>query len=119
MQLWQRCRRPAPHRSADVHTPLISVITPAWNEAQNLPVLYERLQAVLSAGDLSWEWIIVDDHSADATFDVVRALSARDGRVRGVRLARNAGSHVAIVCGLDEVQGDAAVVLAADLQDPP
>lgn len=99
--------------------PLLSVVTPAWNEAQNLPVLYEQLQGALVAAGLSWEWIVVDDHSRDATFDVVRDLSARDPRVRGVKLARNAGSHMAIVCGLDEAQGDAAVVLAADLQDPP
>ena len=99
--------------------PLLSVVTPAWNEARNLPVLYEQLQEVLAAAGLSWEWIVVDDHSRDATFDVVRELSARDPRVRGVRLARNGGSHLAIVCGLDDAQGDAAVVLAADLQDPP
>jgi glycosyltransferase involved in cell wall biosynthesis len=102
-----------------LQTPLVSVITPAWNEARNLPVLYERLRAALAAPDLAWEWIIVDDHSEDATFDAVRDLAATDVRVRGVRLARNVGSHAAIACGLDEAQGDAAVVLAADLQDPP
>ena len=102
-----------------VPTPLVSVITPAWNEARNLPALYERLRAALTTADLAWEWIIVDDHSGDTTFDAVRDLAARDGRVRGVRLAGNVGSHAAIACGLDEAQGDAAVVLAADLQDPP
>jgi polyisoprenyl-phosphate glycosyltransferase len=100
-------------------TPLISLITPAWNEARNLPVMHERLQTALLAADLTWEWIVVDDHSQDATFDVVRELAARDPRVRGIRLARNTGSHMAIVCGLDEAQGDAAAILAADLQDPP
>lgn len=99
--------------------PLISIITPAWNEARNLPVFYERLQAALPAGGAAWEWIVVDDHSADATFEVLRGLSGCDARVRGIRLARNTGSHMAIACGLDEARGDAAVVLAADLQDPP
>ena len=98
--------------------PLVSVITPAWNEALNLPVLYERLQAALPA-DVTWEWIVIDDHSKDETFDVVRDLANRDPRVRGIRLARNTGSHMAIVCGFEEARGAAAVVLAADLQDPP
>ncbi len=63
--------------------------------------------------------MIVDDHSRDDTFAVVERLALRDARVRGVRLARNSGSHVAITCGLHQASGDAAVLLAADLQDPP
>lgn len=97
----------------------LSVITPAFNEAANLPLLYERLAAVMSRLGLDWEWVIVDDHSHDGTFAVVTQLAARDPRVRGIRLARNAGSHAAITCGLHQVRGDAAVMMAADLQDPP
>ena len=52
-----------------------------------------------------WEWIIVDDHSRDETFAVIEALALRDARVRGFRLARNSGSHVAITCGLHHVDG--------------
>lgn len=97
----------------------LSIITPAFNEADNLGPMHERLAAALAAQGVDWEWIIVDDHSGDSTFEVTRALAARDARVRGLRLARNAGSHTAIACGLHHVAGDAAVVLAADLQDPP
>lgn len=97
----------------------LSIITPAFNEAENLDAMYARLSAAASRAGLDWEWVIVDDHSRDATFDVTRALAARDPRVRGLRLARNSGSHTAIACGLHHVTGDAAVVLAADLQDPP
>jgi dolichol-phosphate mannosyltransferase len=61
----------------------------------------------------------VDDHSRDDTFAIIERLSLVDGRVRGIRLSRNCGSHVAIRCGLHHAQGDAAVVIAADLQDPP
>jgi dolichol-phosphate mannosyltransferase len=68
---------------------------------------------------VDWEWLIVDDHSRDDTFAVIRRLSQADPRVRGLRLARNSGSHVAITCGLHHVRGDAAVMMAADLQDPP
>lgn len=102
-----------------MHGVSLSIITPAWNEARNLPVLYERLRSVLESGGLTWEWIVVDDHSCDDTFAAVQQLALRDPRVRCVRLARNGGSHAAIACGLDEAQGNAAVVLAADLQDPP
>jgi len=98
---------------------LISVVTPAYNEAANLPLLYVRLVEVMGKAGLQWEWVVVDDHSGDATFDVVRDFAQRDTRVRGIRLARNSGSHAAITCGLYNASGDGAVIMAADLQDPP
>lgn len=98
---------------------MLSVITPAFNEAANLPALYERLAAVLARESIDWEWIIVDDHSSDGTPDVVQALTLRDRRVRGVRFARNQGSHAAISYGLQDALGEAAVIVVADLQDPP
>ena len=98
---------------------MISILTPALNEAANLPRLYERLVETMRAVGGEWEWVIVDDHSHDETFTVIEALALRDARVRGFRLARNSGSHVAITCGLHQVEGDAAVMMAADLQDPP
>lgn len=97
----------------------LSVITPAFNEAGNLDLLHRRLAAALSANRVEWEWLIVDDHSSDSTFDIVRELASRDSRVRGLRLTRNYGSHTAIACGLHHASGDAAFVLAGDLQDPP
>jgi dolichol-phosphate mannosyltransferase len=97
----------------------ISIITPAYNEASNLPLLYERiLRAMLLAG-VDWEWVIVDDHSADGTFGAIEQLAICDARVRGIRLSRNCGSHVAITCGLHQVTGEAAMMMSADLQDPP
>jgi dolichol-phosphate mannosyltransferase len=98
---------------------LLSIVSPAYREAENLPVLYERIKAVMDALALNWEWVILDDHSPDNTFDVVRALATRDKRVRGLRLARNSGSHLALSCALNQARGDCAVALAADLQDPP
>jgi glycosyltransferase involved in cell wall biosynthesis len=98
---------------------MISVVTPARNEAANLPVLYERLKTVMGAAGTSWEWIVVDDHSSDGTFETLCRLAAADSRVRGLRLARNSGSHLALTCGLSASRGEAAIVLAADLQDPP
>jgi polyisoprenyl-phosphate glycosyltransferase len=98
---------------------MISIVTPAFNEAANLPALHERLVAAMRDVGGDWEWIVVDDHSRDDTFAVIEALALRDARVRGFRLSRNSGSHVAITCGLHQVDADAAVMMAADLQDPP
>ena len=99
--------------------PLLSVVTPAYNESKNLPLLYERLQQVMRDVALDWEWIVVDDHSADNSFSAMADTAACDPRVRVMRLARNSGAHAAIICGLHHANGDCAVVMAADLQDPP
>jgi polyisoprenyl-phosphate glycosyltransferase len=96
----------------------LSLVVPALGEADNLRLLLPSLlQLADSTGEL--EIVVVDDHSSDGTFAVVRDTAARDRRVRGLRLARNSGSHMAILCGLHAARGDAAVVLAADGQDPP
>ena len=98
---------------------LLTVVTPAFNEEENVLLLYGRLVAVLEGLDVDWEWVVVDDHSSDNTFGVMSDLARRDRRVRAVRLARNSGSHTAIACGLHTARGDSAVLMAADLQDPP
>ena len=97
----------------------LSIITPAFNEALNLPALYERIVDTMQAMSVAWEWVVVDDHSRDDTFAVIERLALADPRVKGIRLARNSGSHAAITCALHQVTGDAAVMMAADLQDPP
>jgi dolichol-phosphate mannosyltransferase len=97
----------------------LCVITPAFNEADNLPVLYRGLRAAADRFHIDWNWLVVDDHSGDATFDEARKLAVADQRVRAIRLARNVGSHVALRCGLDHCDAECAVVLAADMQDPP
>ena len=98
---------------------MLSILTPAFNEELNLDALYSRVHETMGRIGGEWEWLIVDDHSRDGTFAAVQRLAALDARVKGLRLARNSGSHVAITCGLHHVRGDAAVMMAADLQDPP
>ena len=98
---------------------LVSVVTPAFNEADNLPELYKRLLAVMEGANVGWEWVVIDDHSTDDTFAVLQRMACQDRRIRGLRFSRNFGSHVAIRCGLDHANGDCMVVMAADLQDPP
>jgi polyisoprenyl-phosphate glycosyltransferase len=101
------------------HRILLSVVTPAYNEGANLPILYDRLRQVLERLDLGWEWVVVDDHSRDGTFDVMRGIAAQDPRARAIRLARNCGAHTAMMCGLQHVRGSCVVIMAGDLQDPP
>lgn len=98
---------------------MISIVTPAFNEAGNLQRLHARIAETMATLGVDWEWIVVDDHSRDDTFAVIQGLSSTDPRIRGVRLARNSGSHVAIACGLRLTSGDAVVMMASDLQDPP
>ena len=98
---------------------MISIVTPALNEEQNLNILHARIVETMTKLAVKWEWIVVDDHSHDGTFAVIQRLSAGDARVRGVRLARNSGSHVAIACGMHLAAGDAVIMMAGDLQDPP
>jgi len=97
----------------------LTVVTPAYNEATNLPILYERLQRTLGSAVSNWEWIVIDDHSRDGTFAVLKELARSESRLRAYRFARNSGSHIAVRCGLANAGGDCAVVMAADLQDPP
>jgi polyisoprenyl-phosphate glycosyltransferase len=100
--------------------PLVTVIIPAYNEADNLATLYERLASVAAnLRGYDFEFLLVDDGSSDATPTVLAGLRALDQRVKCIRFSRNFGSHAACLAGLMATKGDLAVILAADLQDPP
>lgn len=99
---------------------MISIIFPCFNEESNLEPLYEETASRAAAlADEKFEFIFVDDCSTDRTPAVLETLQAKDPRVKIIRLARNAGSHGAIFAGITFCTGDAAIILAADLQDPP
>ena len=78
-----------------------------------------ELTPVLRDLEMDWEWIIMDDHSTDSTPDAIRALARIDSGIKGLRLARNRGSHAAGLLGLQKASGDCAVILPGDGQDPP
>ncbi len=99
--------------------PMLSVVMPAYNERQNLPIAYQRLSDAFAPTGLRWELIVVDDHSSDDTFQVAADIAERCGNVHALRLSRNFGSHTAIACGLDQARGRCVIIMAADLQDPP
>ncbi len=100
--------------------PQVTVIIPAYNEAANLPALHEHL-ANVAAGINGYEFkfLFVDDGSTDETPVILSRLRMFDARVRALRFSRNFGSHAACLAGLMNAEGDLAVILAADLQDPP
>lgn len=98
---------------------LLSVVVPAYNEAQVLPELHKRLCEVLDALPLDNEIVYVNDGSTDDTLSVMRALREADPRVGILDLSRNFGKEIALSAGLDHARGDAVVVIDADLQDPP
>ena len=98
---------------------LLSVIVPAFNEAEVLPEFHRRLSQTMLGMDLDSEIIYVNDGSKDATLDILRALQKGDSSVSIVDLSRNFGKEIAMTAGLDHASGDAVVVIDADLQDPP
>ena len=104
--------RPAP-------SPAFSVLVPAYNEADNLQAFLARLIPVMEGLGRSFEIILIDDGSVDATWARWSELSAHDPRLRGLRFSRNFGKEIAIAAGLDHAQGEATILIDADLQHPP
>lgn len=98
---------------------MISVVIPCYNEGEVLNLTCQTVMDEARTWDDDFELILVDDGSRDETWDIIESLSRRDPRVRGVRLSRNFGHQAALGAGLEQAQGDAVVVLDADLQDPP
>jgi glycosyltransferase involved in cell wall biosynthesis len=98
---------------------LLSIIAPIFNEIDSLPELHGRLRATMQATRMDWELLLVDDGSTDGSTDAIRALAQADAHVRPIIFARNFGHQIAVTAGLDYAQGQAVVIIDADLQDPP
>jgi dolichol-phosphate mannosyltransferase len=102
--------------------PELSVIIPIFNEAAVIDELRRRLAEVmgkLESTVRSWEVIFIDDGSKDASLSLLREMALREPRFRVVSFARNFGHQLAITAGVDMAEGDAVVIMDADLQDPP
>jgi glycosyltransferase involved in cell wall biosynthesis len=97
----------------------VSVILPAYNEAENLPAVVGEIIEQLSTRQLKFEVLIVDDGSKDGTRGVAAALVREHPSVRALRLRRNVGKSGALQLGLRESTGDRVVLMDADGQDDP
>ena len=100
---------------------LISILVPVFNEAENLPLLYQRVCAVTDqlADTYDFEFVFTDNHSTDASFSVLEKLAAGDKRIRVFRFSKNFGFQRSIMTGYLKTRGDAAIQIDCDLQDPP
>ena len=98
--------------------PTLSVVAPLYNESENVRPLVEWILQALESYTGTYEIILVDDGSRDATWDEVRAAAA-DPRVRGLRLGANVGQTAAMMAGFDNSRGDVIVSLDGDLQNDP
>ncbi len=97
----------------------ISILTPCYNEAENVDELYERIQNAMQGQDYEYEHIFIDNASTDRTVEKIRVLAAKDRRVKAIINTRNFGHIRSPYYGLLQAKGDAVIVMASDLQDPP
>lgn len=96
---------------------LISVVVPCYNEAENIPVLINRIQHTLAA--FSFEIILINDGSTDTTQQEIELASELNMRISFLSFSRNFGHQAALKAGIDHAQGDCIVTLDADMQKPP
>jgi glycosyltransferase involved in cell wall biosynthesis len=97
----------------------ISVVAPIYNEAPNIPLLYERIDAALASLPGDHEIILVDDGSLDGSSELLDELAGEDPRVAVVHFSRNFGQTAALMAGLDLAAGEVVVTLDGDLQNDP
>lgn len=98
----------------------VTIIIPSYNEEASLPHLYEALKELMdSMPTYDWEVLFINDGSIDKTLSMIAALYKNDNRISYVDLSRNFGKEKAMLAGFDYCKGDCAVIIDADLQDPP
>ncbi|MFH1540236.1 MAG: glycosyltransferase family 2 protein [Elusimicrobiota bacterium] len=102
-----------------MNNPKISIISPVYGASTLLEELVNQIQVSVSQITDEFEIILVEDSSPDNSWDIIKSLSARNGRVKGIKLSRNFGQQSALNAGLDYASGDWIVTLDCDLQDNP
>ena len=100
---------------------MISIAVPAYNEEKNLLELVERLQNVFSqlSEKYRFEVVVCENGSSDNSFETLKVLNSKDERIKTIRLVRNFNMEGGMMAALAHVEGDACVIMSADLQDPP
>ncbi len=99
--------------------PAYSLIVPLYNEQDTLPELIRRLTNVMNTLDAPTELVLINDGSKDQSLILLRSFHQQDNRICYINLGRNFGHQIAVTAGLNFVRGDMAIILDADLQDPP
>lgn len=103
----------------DGQRPRFSIVVPIWNEEMVIPELYRRVITTMEQVGETWELICINDGSRDRSLALLLDLHQRDPRVKVLEFSRNFGHQIAITAGTDFAEGDAVIVMDADLQDPP
>ncbi len=98
---------------------MLSVVIPAYNEEENVPILYEKLKKVLDGLGQDYEIIFVDDGSTDGTYQRLKQLAEKDSRLKVIRFKRNYGQTAAMSAGFEHAKGNVIITLDADLQNDP
>lgn len=105
--------------SAAEPTKRVSLVVPVYNEAENVPRLYQQIVECSQAWSFDWELVMVDDGSRDATWEALSRLAVQDRRLKLIRLRRNSGQTAALMAGIDHASGDFIVPMDGDLQNDP
>jgi glycosyltransferase involved in cell wall biosynthesis len=107
------------HLASTTTNPVVSVVVPLHDEEETVGELHRRLADALEASGVSYEVVLVDDGSSDATGDLIDDLEREDDHLVVVHLSRNFGHQAAVSAGIDRARGQAVVLMDGDLQDPP
>lgn len=99
--------------------PSFCIVVPVYNEAETIPALWESLQAVWARSNDRFSLLFVDDGSTDESFAKLSAIASQHPEVRILRLSRNFGHQAALTAGIEHAEGDALILMDADLQDRP
>ncbi|MCL2819404.1 MAG: glycosyltransferase family 2 protein [Oscillospiraceae bacterium] len=99
---------------------LISIVIPCYNEEESIHLFLDEITKVASTmQSVDFEYLFVDDGSADKTLEILKNLEKTDDRVRYISFSRNFGKEAALFAGLEAATGDYVAVMDVDLQDPP
>jgi glycosyltransferase involved in cell wall biosynthesis len=98
---------------------IISIVTPCFNEAENVEELCQRIRKTMESLDLEYEHILIDNASVDETVKILKTLASQDAHIKIIINTRNFGHIRSPYYGLLQASGDAVIIMASDLQDPP
>jgi polyisoprenyl-phosphate glycosyltransferase len=99
--------------------PNFGLVIPCFNEEETIPVLWQRLSTLINRDDAGFTVVFVDDGSSDGTYARLKDLAGTDARIRVIKLSRNFGHQSALTAGIEHAEGDAVILMDADLQDRP